>query len=504
MSVRDPLRAAARHRPSAPALDDGGRRLTYGELDRRADEVAARLAELGGGRGRHLALVLTRSRAAVILLHGAPRAGLVAAPLSPRLTSAELSRAVDALGPVAVVCDRRTVDGVSDADPGAPILLADPEGPEGSAAVGDGPPAPSGAALLSDLEPASDLPGPPPPGEVRYVLWTSGTSGSPRGVHLTGRNVEASARASEERLGLGPDDRWLGSLSPAHVGGLALITRAAILGASVVLRGRFDEAELSRLAEEGAVSHASLVPLMLRRLLDHRGDRPAPEALRCLLIGGARAPEPLVRAALDRGYPVALTYGMTETTSQVATAGPDRVRRKPGAVGRPLSCVRVRIGDDGEIRVKGETLAAGYAGGEPLDLDPDGWFRTGDLGRLDEEGDLRVTGRRSDRIVSGGVTVDAHEVEDVLRSVPGVTDAAVVGLPDPEWGERVAALVVPEEPERTSPGRLEEEARARLSGPKRPRTVRLAAAVPRTRTGKIDRARVRELLGADRPPPGRA
>jgi len=201
-----------------------------------------------------------------------------------------------------------------------------------------------------------------------------------------------------------------------------------------------------------------------------------------------------VEEALAGGWPVALTYGMTETCSQVATASPALVRRKPATVGPPLPGVEVRIADDGEIRVRGATVAAGYVGGEALDLDDDGWLRTGDLGELDGEGDLRVVGRRAERIVSGGVNVDPLEVEGALREAPGVEDAAVVGLPDPVWGERVAAAVVARRAGAAARDELEAYLRRRLSGPKRPRTLVVVDALPRNRMGKVDREAVAALL----------
>ena len=487
-AVEDPLRAGARRRPDAPAVVDVRTTLTYGELDRRGDEVAARLGGLADGSGRCLALLLSRTVAAVSFLHAGPRAGLAVAPLSPRLTLPELSDAVEALDPVALVCDADTRTAAEEAAGGRRVVTT---------------------GAVDALEPTDPPLSPLAPDDDRYLVWTSGTAGHPRGVRLTGGALAAVIVASRNRLGLHPDDRWLASLSPAHVGGLVLVVRAAALGSALVVRRSFEAAELWRLAEAGRVTHASLVPVMLRRLLEHGGGRPAPAGLRCLLVGGGRAPEELVRTAVDLGYPVALTYGMTETSSQVTTAPPERVAHKPGAVGPPLDGVELRIADDGEIRVRGPTLAAGYVGGEPLNLDGEGWLRTGDLGRLDADGDLRVTGRRADRIVSGGVTVDAREVEGALRSISTVADAAVVGVSDPEWGERVGALVVLEGPggageeeaaDRGAAAAIEERllaaVRPLLSGPKRPRLLRVVETLPRTRTGKVDRGRVRELLSA--------
>jgi O-succinylbenzoic acid--CoA ligase len=330
--------------------------------------------------------------------------------------------------------------------------------------------------------------------EAQAVLWTSGTEGRPRGVAISYRNLAASALASEARLGLVPGDAWLASLSPAHIGGLALVTRALLLGSRLVAVGAFDAARALDLIARGAVTHVSVVPTQLLRLLDLSADAPPPPTFRCALVGGARAPDGLVRRALDAGWPLALTYGLTEATSQVATAAPDLTRRKPGTVGKRLDGVGLTLAEDGEILVRGPTVATGYVGTDPQDVvDAGGWLHTGDIGRLDEEGDLWVTGRRSDRIVTGGVTVDAVEVEEALRAHAAVGDACVVGLPDAEWGERVAAWVVP-----TGEG-IDGDAllaflRGRLSGPKLPRVLHVGETLPRNPNGKVDRAAVRSVL----------
>jgi O-succinylbenzoic acid--CoA ligase len=255
----------------------------------------------------------------------------------------------------------------------------------------------------------------------------------------------------------------------------------------------------------------------------------------------------MVAGALERGWPLHPTYGLTEAASQVATATPDEVRERPGTVGRPLDGVEVRI-REGEIQVRGPTVAAGYLGraraagavvregrtiprqgepalepvpgrapsagdedggdegggapGQPPLVDSDGWLATGDAGELDDEGFLRVTGRLSARIVTGGVTVDPAEVERVLRSHPEVRDACVVGMPDEEWGERVVAAVAldPDAPEADRGPPLDEAALAvwfgdRLAPPKRPRLVRFVEKLPRNASGKVDRPAVRALFG---------
>lgn len=452
--------------PEAPALVGEGGFLTRGEVARRARNVARELRARGVARGDVVALRGDVSEGLVVALHGLWTGGAVAAPLNPRWSPVEESRALELL---------------------TPDLVLDP-GPEtGRAGKGGG---------LPDPEPGRD-PHPERPATAALHapaarLLTSGTSGTPRLVTLTVGNLRASARGARERLGLSAGDRWLASLSPAHVGGLALVSRAGLLGSVLVLRGAFRAGAFLELALAGEVTHASLVPTMLRRLLEAGGGDPAPEALACLLVGGAPSPPELLEEALARGFPVAPTYGLTEASSQVATAPPGLARRKPGTVGSPLPGVRVRIDETGEILVAGSTVAPGAPG-------EDGWLRTGDLGRLDGEGHLRVTGRLTDRIISGGENVDPAEVEGTLRDHPGVGDAAVVGLPHPEWGEEVVAAVVPKERGALSIRDLADFCRERLSPAKRPRDLLALEGLPLNPNGKVDRAALRATFDRRRP-----
>ena len=345
---------------------------------------------------------------------------------------------------------------------------------------------------------------------AQVILWTSGTAGTPRGVALSFDNLCANTTAVGDRLGSSADDVWLASLSIAHVGGLVLVVRALMTGAAVFAAGAFDVEVASDLiggqrpSNDGRpsggvprpVTHVSLVPTQLLRLLDHRAEGPPP-SFRCALIGGAHAPADLVTRALDAGWPISLTYGMTEMTSQVATAPPDRVRAKPGALGKPLEGVELKIDGSGEILVRGATRAIGYVGSDEAIADADGWYHTGDLGHIDDVGDVWVTGRRIDRIVSGGVTVDAVEVEEALRAHPAVADACVVGVSDAEWGEVVGACVVPAEGEFDLDA-VDESLRERLSVAKCPRLWCIENELPLNANGKVERERVRSLLEGGR------
>jgi len=429
----DLVAEAAARWPDRPALTGAERTWSYAELDDWVGVLSQRILDEDEAQGGEvLALTVEPEPQGVAFLFAAWRAGLTVAPLSPLLSEAEHSRALRALTSL------RATEG-------------------------------------------------------RAILWTSGTSGSPRGVVLGEAGLRASAAAVARRLGLSDRDRWLLSLSVAHVGGLAMVTRSVLLGSELMAVGSFRVDVAARLLDDGRVTHVSLVPTQLGRLLDAFGTRPAPPTLRCVLIGGAHAPEGLVRRALDSAWPLALTYGMTEMTSQVATAPPELVRRKPGSVGAALEGVDMRIGTGGEILARGPTCALGYVGQQGPVADTAGWYHTGDVGILDHEGHLTVTGRCSDRIVTGGVTVDPAEVESVLRGHPAVLEACVVGIPDADLGERVAAALVPAEPE-LDLAEVEAWSRARLGGPRRPRRWLVLDALPLNRTGKVDRAAVLALL----------
>ncbi len=495
-SRSDPAAVAAGLYPDEPAiLLPGGRdeaAWSFAELDRRVETLADALFRQGVAPGTRVAMQLPPSPEAVILLLASWRVGAVCVPMHHRWTSREIERGLRAAGnPAVFVSNEDPLLDVARASPARAALpdLRTRDGRE------DGRPeaANAGARELSD--PA-------------VLILTSGSAGSPRPVLLSHGHLAASARAASERLDLSPTDRWLAVLSPAHVGGLALIHRAIFLGSSIApLRG-FEGADAAKLIEHAGITHVSLVPVLFRKLLDHRGGLPAPGALRCVLLGGAATPADLLDRALRLGYPVALTYGLTEATSQVATAEPTRVRAKPGTVGPPLRGVDLRINAPGgkgggqlpkqskvgEILVRGPTVAGALPGNGPS-LDEEGWLHTGDLGHLDADGDLWITGRLSDRIVSGGVTVDPGEVEEALREHPAVAAAVVAGIPDSEWGERLVALIVAVETE-APPDRAQllEHVRARLSAAKRPRTIHIVEELPLNANGKVDRSRVAAIL----------
>jgi O-succinylbenzoic acid--CoA ligase len=310
--------------------------------------------------------------------------------------------------------------------------------------------------------------------DLQCRILTSGTSGTPRPVDLTYGNFLFSAVGSAFNIGIEPEDRWLCCLPLSHVAGLSIILRSVIYGTTAVLMDGFDTEKVASTLVSGDIGVLSLVPTQLIRLLDAGADLSAPRAI---LIGGGPVPEAALHRALDQGATVVQTYGMTETCSQVTTLAPADAERKVGSAGRPLLTSHVRI-EDGEILVQGPTVSRGG-------IDPDGWLHTGDLGHIDDEGFLYVTGRRSEVIVTGGENVMPAEVEAVLVSHDAVADAAVVGRPDPEWQEAVCALVVLADGAGAREEELREHCAATLARHKVPKQVDFVSSLPRTASGKL-------------------
>lgn len=422
-------------RSSTRILTDGSEEITLESLRCRVSDAAKRLNPEGATTGQVRPFQIQADVDGMIELLATWAAGLIAAPLNPKLTDDARQQATAALSSVST-----------------------------------------------------------PPGTC-VVLWTSGTSGQPRGVALSWANLEASARAAETRLGLCADDVWLASLSPAHVGGLALITRALLLGNRLIAMGQFDVARMVALLEsDDGPTHLSLVPTQLHQIREAWRSTSAPPRLRCALIGGAHTPRTLVERVTGEGWPIALTYGATEMTSQVATATPAEVTAGLRGVGLPLDGVEVRVAQDGEILLRGPTRALGYVGEVTASLtNESGWYHTGDLGRLDGDGRLTITGRRIDRIVTGGVTLDAIAIEEDLRLHPTVVDVCVVGVPDDVWGERVAAWVEPVHGE-FDLDEFEAWVSRAMAPSARPRVWRVGDPLPRNANGKIDRACVRSTF----------
>ena len=425
------LSAAAGRHPDRVAVETPAEQVVYRELLLRAVRAAGALHMRGVRRGEPVALTLEPGLPFVEALHGCLLLGAPAVPIDPRL--AERERAA-VLRDIDVRVDRpmRGETGVF------------------------------------------ELPDPPEQDRVALVMHTSGTTGMPKPVSLTFGNIRSNARGVAQAMGLGGDERWLCPLPLAHVGGLMVVLRSALMATTAVLAPPpFDVPAVARLLRDGGITVASLVPTQLQRLLD-AGATPGPE-LRRVLLGGGPMPRALLARARAAGFPVCPSYGLTQACSTVTVAEPGDLE----SAGRPLPGVGVAITGDGEIVVSGGTVNAL------------GSLRTGDLGRIDSQGRLVVTGRRGDVIISGGENVAPVEVEAVLAEHPGVSEAAVFARPHALWGEAVTALIVPRDGARPAQAELRAHCLERLAAFKVPKAFELVDELPRTESGKVRRAALR-------------
>lgn len=470
------------------ALQAGQERWSYAELHASAAILARRLASCGLRPGDRLALLLPNGPDFVQLAHAASLLGAVLVPLNIRLAIPELAWQLQHAGARAVVACDATAD----------LALAAARGLQGvevweAAELHRRQPAETALRESLDLE------------AVYTVLYTSGTTGRPKGAMLTYGNHWWNAVGSALHLDLRPDDRWLACMPLFHVGGLAILVRAAVCGFPVVVHERFDPEAANRAIDEEGITLVSVVATMLARMLDARGSRPYPPSLRAVVVGGGPVPAELLERCARIGLPALPTYGLTEASSQVTTLPPAEAGTRRGCSGKPLPVVRVRIeadgeaappGTPGEILVRGPTVTPGYL------RDPQatrralagGWLHTGDIGYVEPDGYLYVLDRRDDLIVSGGENVYPAEVEAVLTAHPAVEEAAVTGRSDAEWGQVPVAAVRLRAGYHATEAELLEFCRARLAGFKVPRQIRFMDALPRNAAGKLLRRSLREAL----------
>ena len=353
----------------------------------------------------------------VVLLLALMRAGLVACPVSTRLPAAAVVPLLEEAGCSALVSGDEDLLGAAKETP-----VIDPNTLLADGAAYEGPPEPLDVPLA---RPAT-------------IIFTSGSSGTPKAVLHEFGNHYYSALGSNRNIRLGRGDRWLHSLPLYHVGGLSIIFRCLLAGAAVALPK--PETTIGRSIPDLRVTHVSLVSTQLLRLLREDASLSGLEAV---LVGGGPIDPTLVDGAAERSVPVYTSYGLTEMASQVTTTPPGAPLERLHTAGRVLAHREVRVSGDGEILVRGETLFAGYVRDDRTNLwlDGEGWFHTGDLGELDAEGYLKVVGRRDNLFVSGGENVQPEEVEEALCRVEGIEEAVVVPVPDGEFGARPVAFV---------------------------------------------------------------
>ncbi len=386
--------------------------ISYRDLHYMVTSTARELRARGVAEGEPVALWLPHDWRGPVLLLSVIRAGGVAVPLNPRLP------------PTAAAAAARQAGATR-------ILAADPLPEVGTDATWW----PADQVVVRTVDQAGDL------GHLRFGLnrpvvtvFTSGSTGSPRPIRLSYGNLYYSARAANANLPLRSHDRWLLSLPLCHVGGLGILFRCLHAGAGMVVPGTGEGIEDLLAAE--TVTHLSLVATQLRRLLARPDLAPRLGMLRVVLVGGGPVPDDLLDEAERRGLPVHLTYGLTEMASQVTTTGRAATPAQRRTSGTALRHAEVELAEDGEIRVRGRALSA------DAPVDGAGWYATGDLGHWDSEtGGLIVDGRKDSRMISGGENIQPEEIEAVLLGMPGVVEAVVAPVPDPEFGQRPVAFL---------------------------------------------------------------
>ncbi|WP_040796397.1 class I adenylate-forming enzyme family protein [Nocardia higoensis] len=490
------LEMAADAGPDRIAVGTREHGLTYRELFDRSRDLADRLRSAGH---RNVAVLDLNTAAVPVLLFGSAMAGVPFAPLNYRLTDAQLADATARLAPVLVAAGP-TARGRLAARDGVTILPTDE------------------VVTPSADDPGADLPF-TDPDDPAVLLFTSGTTGAPKAAVLRHRHLAGYIVGSVEFWNAGEDEAILVSVPNYHIAGVSSILSSVYAGRRMVQLPQFSPEGWVEVAAAEGITQAMVVPTMLGRILDViEATGTELPALRALSYGGGRMPLQTIERAMrllpEVGFVNA--YGLTETSSTISILGPEdhraawasdvpEVRARLGSVGQPLPSIELEIrdqdgnpvpaGEPGEVYVRGEQVAGEYTSHSAIDAD--GWYPTRDRGYLDAEGYLFLDGRADDVIVRGGENISPGEVEEALLCHPSVAEAAVVGVPDAEWGERVEAVVVATSGQCVSETELREWIRQRLRSTRVPARVHEWTELPYTETGKLLRRTLREALAAD-------
>jgi long-chain acyl-CoA synthetase len=465
--------------PNGPAVSDGTRSLTNAGLLERVRAACRHLHELGIGTGDVVAVKLRNRVEFVVLMFASWRVGATVTPVNPSLTETEVVQQLEASGARLLVVE----DGVS--APGSVATMA----------VGN----------LYSKGPGWDGPPLVDPSTLALLIFTSGTTGVPKGVMLDHANLDAMAEMGREALGVGPADRSLLILPLFHVNGIVVSVLTPLLaGASVVIAERFDPNTFFATVEHERPTFFSAVPTIYTMLTALPDDvHPDTSSVRFGICGAAPASAELLgRFEARYGFPLIEGYGLSEATC-ASTINPVDGERRAGTVGIAFPGQQIRIVDDlgidlatgvdGEVLIAGPNVMRGYLGrsDETARVIIDGWLHTGDIGHLDADGYLTLVGRSKDMIIRGGENIYPKEIEDILSSDPTVLEAAVVGVPDDKWGETVAAYVQPRPGYTINPEVLHALCARKLAGYKRPTSITVMDAIPKNPVGKTDKAPLR-------------
>ncbi len=493
------VRTAEQH-PDRPAIILDDLRLTYAELEHSVRRLAGWLRGQGIGEGDRVALMLPNVPAFPVIYYAALRIGAVVVPMNPLFKRREIEFYLQDSGAKLLVAMPGDEAQAAVEATGAQLMAV---GPEGLSAYLDGDEA---AEPVTDVvERAGD--------DTAVILYTSGTTGRPKGAELTFDNLQTNLATTDETLlHLGPEDVVMGCLPLFHVFGMTVALNTAVAaGAALTMIPRFDPARVLAIMERDGATLFAGVPTMYGAMLAAAAaadSRPDLSALRLAVSGGSSLPLEVMRRFEEVfGAAILEGYGLSETSPVASFNHPDK-ERKAGSIGTPVRGCEMKLtaedGSDldpadteavGEICIRGENIMKGYwrqPEATAQVIDADGWFHSGDLARRDADGYYYIVDRKKDMILRGGLNVYPREVEEVLYEHPAVAEAAVVGVPHPELGEEVSAYVVLRPGAQATPEEIVEHVKGQVAPYKYPRTVHLIDELPKGATGKILK---RELRG---------
>lgn len=465
--------------PQKIALSIGEKKWTFQEVFEKSKKYAEQLTTCGIRSGDRIAVIGPSNETMVFLLYGALLRGVEIVMLNNRLTREELGWQLE--------------------DAAVQTLLYDDQFEEKIAGTIEERYAFSTIALCQQTPFTVEETW--QEDRTLTIMYTSGTTGFPKGVRQTAQNHTSNAMSSVLNLGLAEDDCWLCTMPLFHISGFSILVRSLLYGMKVRLYEKFDAQQITAEIVEGRVTRMSVVTVMLQQILTElkKTKQVAHPSFKTMLAGGGSIPTAYLQGAIHCQIPILQTYGMTETSSQTATLASEDALRKIGSAGKPLFFNQIQIRDaegpnqHGEVLVKGPHVTPGYIG-RFLDVSPleDGWLPTGDIGYLDEEGYLFIVDRRADLIISGGENVYPAEIENVLSSYPTIKEVGVCGKEHAQWGETPVAFVV-------TAGHVTEEellqyCKERLAKYKVPTAIIFIDQLPRNASNKLLRRELKKWL----------
>lgn len=476
------LKQRAELTPKRLAIKANNEEVSFEQLYKRVKQRATILSKHGISENQHIAILMRNSVEMIETIHAVMALGAVAVMLNVRLSEQELAWQIDDVEAEYIICNREFQKNVKVYKTIVCEELFIHH-------VEEILPSLSQVSFYSD--------------KVATIMYTSGTTGNPKGVMQTYGNHWSSAISSALNLGLHVNDRWLLSVPLFHISGLSILMRSVIYGIGVVLHERFDAVEMNQAIMRDGVTIVSVVTTMLKQMIELLEKERYPESFRCMLVGGGPVPEKYLLECQEKGIPVYQSYGMTETASQVVTLTPEDSLVKIGSAGKPLFSNQIKImkngqecqpNEEGEIFVKGPTITKGYWKKEEATdkAIKNGWLQTGDQGYIDEDGFLYVLDRRSDLIISGGENVYPAQIESVLLTHPNISDAGVIGVNDEKWGQSPHAFVVLKE--NVEIDEIRAFCHERLAAYKVPKNFTFVEDLPRNASNKLLRRKLKELI----------